>query len=217
MSGFTVLHPTYMTAINGEFMKRLNSIFTLLVFLVLPLSAVAADQPAKSDNPRVRMTTSMGIIELELDAQHAPGTVANFLSYVNSGFYNGTIFHRVIPGFMIQGGGFTPDMKEKPTGAKIKNEADNGLKNLAGTIAMARTSDPHSASAQFFINSVDNAFLDHRDKSMQGWGYSVFGKVTQGMDVVKKIEAVPTGNAGMFQNVPVKDVVFAAVRSIRAA
>ena len=192
-------------------MKLLAFIFSLLA---LPLSAMAADQPVKSANPNVRMTTSLGVIDIELDAKLAPATVANFLGYVDSGFYNGTIFHRAIPGFMIQGGGFTPGMKEKPTGAKIKNEADNGLKNLAGTIAMARTSDPHSASAQFFINSVDNAFLDHRDKSMQGWGYSVFGKVTQGMDVVKKIEAVPTGNAGMHQNVPVKDVIILKIERI---
>jgi cyclophilin family peptidyl-prolyl cis-trans isomerase len=195
-------------------MHQLNSIFALLAFLALPLSATATDQPAKAANPAVRMTTSLGVIEIELDAKLAPVTVKNFLGYVDSGFYNGTIFHRTIPGFMIQGGGFTPGMKEKPTGAKIKNEADNGLKNLAGTIAMARTPDPHSASAQFFINSVDNAFLDHRDKSMQGWGYAVFGKVTQGMDVVKKIEAVPTGNAGMHQNVPVKDVIILKIERI---
>jgi cyclophilin family peptidyl-prolyl cis-trans isomerase len=198
-------------------MKQLYSLCTLLAFLALPLATIAAEPPAKADHPRVRMTTSMGVIELELDAQRAPISVKNFLGYVDSGFYNGTIFHRTIPGFMIQGGGFMPGMKEKPTGAKITNEADNGLKNLAGTIAMARTSDPHSASAQFFINSVDNAFLDHRDKSMQGWGYSVFGKVAQGMDVVKKIEAVPTGNAGMFQNVPVKDVVITKMEVIKDA
>jgi len=188
-------------------MKRFNSIFTLLALLALPLSATAADQPAKPANPNVRITTSMGVIEIELNAKLAPATVKNFLGYVESGFYNGTIFHRVIPGFMIQGGGMTAGMKEKPAGVKIQNEADNGLKNLAGTLAMARTSDPHSASAQFFVNTVDNAFLDHRDKSMQGWGYCVFGKVTKGMDVVKKIEAVQTGNAGMHQNVPNQDVV----------
>ncbi|HCU53447.1 MAG TPA: hypothetical protein DIC36_03915, partial [Gammaproteobacteria bacterium] len=123
------------------------------------------------------MTTSLGVIDLELDARHSPKTVANFLQYVDSGFYNGTIFHRVIPGFMIQGGGMLPGLKEKPTHAPIQNEADNGLKNTAGTLAMARTSDPHSASAQFFINTVDNAFLDHRGKTLQGWGYAVFGKV----------------------------------------
>ncbi len=178
-----------------------------LSLLALPFSAMAADQPAKSANPNVRMTTSMGVIEIELDARRAPVTVKNFLGYVDSGFYNGTIFHRVIPGFMVQGGGMTAGMKEKPTGARIRNEADNGLRNLAGTLAMARTSDPHSASAQFFINTVDNAFLDHRGKNPQGWGYAVFGKVTKGMDVVKKIEAVQTGNAGMHQNVPKQDVV----------
>jgi len=178
----------------------------LLTALTLPFSLSAAET-AKTVNPQVRMTTSLGVIDIELDAGKAPKTVANFLGYVDKGFYNGTIFHRVIPGFMIQGGGMTPGMKEKPTGAKIQNEADNGLKNLAGTLAMARTSDPHSASAQFFINTVDNSFLDHRDKTMQGWGYAVFGKVTKGMDVVKKIEAVQTSNAGMHQNVPKQDVV----------
>ncbi len=178
----------------------------LLAALALPLSVTAA-QPAKPGNPQVRMTTSLGVVEIELDSIKAPKTVANFLGYVDKGFYNGTIFHRVIPGFMVQGGGMPAGMKEKPTGAKIQNEADNGLRNLAGTLAMARTSDPHSASAQFFINTVDNAFLDHRGKNPQGWGYAVFGKVTKGMDVVKKIEAVQTGNAGMHQNVPKQDVV----------
>lgn len=196
-------------------MKHLNTIITLLAVLALPLSVTAAE-PAKSVNPQVRMTTSLGVVEIELDAVKAPKTVANFLGYVDKGFYNGTIFHRVIPGFMIQGGGMTPGMKEKPTGAKIQNEADNGLKNLTGTLAMARTSDPHSASAQFFINTVDNAFLDHRDKSMQGWGYAVFGRVTKGMDVVKKIEAAPTKNAGMYQNVPVKDVVITKMEVIKS-
>ena len=198
-------------------MKPLNSTLTLLALLALPLSTVAAEQPAKSDNPSVRMTTSMGVIEIELEAKKAPVTVKNFLANVNSGFYNGTIFHRVIPGFMVQGGGMLPGMKEKPAGAKIQNEADNGLKNLTGTLAMARTSDPHSASAQFFINTVDNTFLNHRGRDPQGWGYAVFGKVTKGMDVVKKIEAVQTGNAGMHQNVPVKDVVLTKMEIIKAA
>ena len=178
----------------------------LLTALTLPFSLSAAET-AKTVNPQVRMTTSLGVIDIELDAGKAPKTVANFLGYVDKGFYNGTIFHRVIPGFMIQGGGMIAGMKEKPTGANIQNEADNGLKNLAGTLAMARTSDPHSASAQFFINTADNSFLDHHDKTMQGWGYAVFGKVTKGMDVVKKIEAVQTSNAGMHQNVPKQDVV----------
>ena len=183
-----------------------HAALVLLAALFLPPSVTAAE-PAKPVNPQVRMTTSMGVIDIELDAGKAPKTVANFLGYVDKGFYNGTIFHRVIPGFMIQGGGMTAGMKEKPTDANIQNEADNGLKNLAGTLAMARTSDPHSASAQFFINTVDNTFLDHRGKNPQGWGYAVFGKVTKGMDVVKKIEAVQTGNAGMHQNVPKQDVV----------
>ena len=183
-----------------------HTALVLLAALALPLSVTAAE-PAKPVNPQVRMTTSLGVVEIELDAVKAPKTVANFLGYVDKGFYNGTIIHRVIPGFMIQGGGMTAGMKEKPDGAKIQNEADNGLKNLAGTLAMARTNDPHSASAQFFINTVDNAFLDHRGKNPQGWGYAVFGKVTKGMDVVKKIEAVRTGNTGMHQNVPIQDVV----------
>ena len=193
-------------------MKPLNTFFALFAFLGLSLTANAADQTA---NPQVRITTSLGVIELELDAKRAPRTVANFLGYVDSGFYDGTIFHRVIPGFMIQGGGMVPGMKEKRTDKKVNNEADNGLKNVTGTIAMARTPDPHSASAQFFINTHDNASLDHRDKSMQGWGYAVFGKVTKGMDVVKKIEAVQTGNAGMHQNVPVKDVVILKIESLK--
>ena len=193
-----------------------HATLALLAALALPL-CVSAAEPAKPVNPQVRMTTSLGVVEIELDAAKAPNTVANFIGYVEKGFYNGTIFHRVIPGFMIQGGGMTAGMKEKPTGAKIQNEADNGLKNLTGTLAMARTSDPHSASAQFFINTVDNAFLDHTAKNPQGWGYAVFGKVTKGMDVVKKIEAVPTSNAGMHQNVPVKNVVITKMEVIKGA
>ncbi len=193
-----------------------HATFALLAALALPLSVTAAET-AKSANPQVRMTTSLGVVEIELDAVKAPKTVANFLGYVDKGFYNGTIFHRVISGFMIQGGGMTAGMQEKATGAKIQNEAGNGLQNLAGTLAMARTNDPHSASAQFFINTVDNSSLDHRAKNPQGWGYAVFGKVTKGMDVVKKIEAVQTSNAGMHQNVPVKDVVIAKMEVIKSA
>jgi cyclophilin family peptidyl-prolyl cis-trans isomerase len=188
------------------------SLFALFLFTVTGQPA-AAKGPA--DKPRVRMTTSLGVVELELDAQRAPGTVRNFMNYVESGFYNGMIFHRVIPGFMIQGGGFVPGMREKTTGVPVKNEADNGLKNLAGTIAMARTSDPQSAAAQFFINTADNPSLDHRDKTDRGWGYAVFGKVTKGMDVVKKIESVSTRTVGSFQDVPVKDVVIQKVESIK--
>ncbi|OGI63817.1 MAG: hypothetical protein A2W18_09075 [Candidatus Muproteobacteria bacterium RBG_16_60_9] len=166
-------------------------------------------------NPKVRMTTNLGTIEVELDAKRAPKSTANFLSYVDKGFYNGTIFHRVIPGFMIQGGGFEAGMKQKPTDEPIMNEADNGLKNAGGTIAMARTSSPHSASAQFFINTVDNTNLNHSEKTVQGWGYAVFGKVTKGMDVVKKIEAARTRTTGQFQNVPAKDVVIKKIERIK--
>jgi cyclophilin family peptidyl-prolyl cis-trans isomerase len=193
-------------------MKKLFALFALFLFTAAELPA-AAKGPA--DNPRVRMTTSVGVVELELDAKRAPQTVRNFMNYVESGFYSGTVFHRVIPGFMIQGGGFRPGMDEKVRGVTIKNEADNGLNNLAGTIAMARTSDPHSAAAQFFINTVDNPSLDHRDKTDRGWGYAVFGKVTKGMDVVKQIESVPTRTVGPYQNVPVKDVMIQKVESIK--
>ncbi len=155
----------------------------------------------------VKLHTSHGIITLELDAAKAPVTVENFLNYVNSGHFNNTIFHRVINGFMVQGGGFEPGMKQKPTTAPIKNEADNQLKNNSYTVAMARTSDPHSASAQFFINVGDNEFLNHTAQTTQGWGYCVFGKVIEGKDVVDKIKAVKTGNRGGHQDVPAEDVV----------
>jgi len=154
----------------------------------------------------VKLETSMGEILLELDAQKAPKTVANFLAYVANGHYNGTIFHRVINGFMIQGGGMDPDMKERPTAAPIDNEADNGLKNEAYTVAMARTSDPHSATAQFFINVKNNDFLNHTAKNPNGWGYAVFGKVTKGHGVVNKIKAVATGKKGFHDDVPVEPV-----------
>ena len=150
----------------------------------------------------VTLHTSMGDITLELDAEKAPKTVANFLQYARDGFYDGTIFHRVINNFMIQGGGMTADMAQKTTRAPVENEANNGLKNKTGTIAMARTNDPHSATAQFFINVADNDFLDHRAPTAQGWGYAVFGKVTAGMDVVEKIKAVATGSKGFHQDVP---------------
>ena len=162
--------------------------------------------------PSVEMQTSMGTIIIELDSDKAPLTVKNFLQYTNDGFYNGTVFHRVIEGFMIQGGGFTKEMGEKPTGAQIPNEAKNGLKNQRGTIAMARRAEPHSATAQFFINHKDNAPLDY--PSRDGWGYAVFGKVTQGLDVVDKIAKVPTGSRGMFQDVPVEPVVIQSVKII---
>jgi peptidyl-prolyl cis-trans isomerase B (cyclophilin B) len=155
----------------------------------------------------VRLHTNHGIIGIELDAEHAPKTVENFLQYVRSGHYNNTVFHRVINGFMIQGGGFEPGMRQKPTAEPVPNEATNGLRNTKYTLAMARTSDPHSATAQFFINIADNAFLDHTAPSGQGWGYCVFGKVVEGNDVVDKIRSVRTGRSGGHQDVPEEDVL----------
>ena len=159
-------------------------------------------------NPKVELhIAGEGVVTLELDEQKAPKTVANFLDYVKKGHYDGTIFHRVIDGFMIQGGGFAPGMSQKPTGAQVENEAHNGLKNNKYTVAMARTSDPHSASAQFFINVADNDFLNHKSPTPQGWGYAVFGKVVAGQDVVDKIKGVPTGNRGGHGDVPQTDLV----------
>ena len=155
----------------------------------------------------VKLHTNHGVITLELDAEKAPKTVENFLQYVRDGFYDGTIFHRVIDGFMIQGGGFVAGMNQKPTRDNIENEATNGLKNDAYTIAMARTSDPHSASSQFFINVKNNGFLDHTSKTPQGWGYCVFGKVSEGSEVIDKIKKVKTGNRAGNQDVPLEDVV----------
>lgn len=155
----------------------------------------------------VELHTNHGVIKLELDAAKAPKTVENFLNYVKKGHYDGTVFHRVINGFMIQGGGFEPGLKQKPTDAPIDNDANNGLKNDTYTIAMARTNDPHSATAQFFINVNDNDFLNHSSPTPQGWGYAVFGKVVEGQDVVDKIKGVKTGNMGFHQDVPTDDVV----------
>ena len=154
----------------------------------------------------VQMETSAGTLRIELDEEKAPLSAANFLAYVNKGHYDGTVFHRVIKGFMIQGGGFEPGMKQRPTDAPIRNEANNGLKNKHYTLAMARTSDPHSASAQFFVNTTDNDFLDFRAENAQGWGYAVFGRVVEGADVVDKIETVRTGRKGMHDDVPLEDV-----------
>ncbi len=162
----------------------------------------------------VLMTTTVGPLTLELDADNAPKTVDNFLSYVADGFYDDTIFHRVIHNFMIQGGGFTADMQQKPTQAPIENEANNGLENQRGTIAMARTQDPHSATAQFFINVQDNDFLNHTGENMQGWGYAVFGKVTEGDDVLDKIRAVQTGSQSGHQDVPVEPIIIESVTII---
>jgi peptidyl-prolyl cis-trans isomerase B (cyclophilin B) len=159
-------------------------------------------------NPQVELhIANFGVVTLELDAEKAPLSTANFLSYVNTGHYNNTVFHRVMPGFMVQGGGFEPGMNQKPADAPINNEANNGLKNELYTVAMARTSDPHSASAQFFINVANNGFLNHTAPSAQGWGYAVFGKVVSGSDIVKKIEGVATGRKGFHDDVPKEDVV----------
>ena len=177
-------------------------------------TAPAAGQPA---NPRVLIETSKGNITVEVFPAQAPQSAANFLGHVKRGFYDGTIFHRVIPRFMIQGGGMTPDMAEKPKGAPIRNEADNGLKNLRGTLAMARTGDPHSATSQFFINVADNYFLNHRGKSVEGWGYAVFGQVVDGMDVVDAIVAVPRGNRGPHGDVPLEPIVMQRVTLLPAA
>jgi len=157
--------------------------------------------------PVVELETNMGAIVIELNEEKAPKTVENFLNYVKSGHYDGTIFHRIIDGFMIQGGGMDAEMNEKATNKPVENEADNGLKNNAGTIAMARTQDPHSATSQFFVNVKDNDFLNHSGKNMQGWGYTVFGKVTSGMDVIEKMRGVPTGRFGMHADVPKEPVV----------
>ena len=155
----------------------------------------------------IKLTTNHGVITLNLDAEKAPKTVANFIAYVEAGHYNNTVFHRVIKNFMIQGGGMGPGMNQKPCKAPVENEAANGLKNKRGTVAMARTNDPHSATAQFFINTVDNDFLDFKAPSGQGWGYCVFGEVVEGLDVVDKIRAVKTGNKGGHQDVPAEDVI----------
>ena len=165
---------------------------------------------------QVKLHTNHGDITLALDAEKAPKSVANFVAYVKDGHYNGTVFHRVIKGFMIQGGGFEPGekMNQKPTKAPIDNEANNGLKNERGAIAMARTNDPHSATAQFFINTVDNDFLNHTSPTPQGWGYAVFGKVPEGMDVVDKIRSVRTGNRGFHQDVPLEDVIIESAEVI---
>jgi peptidyl-prolyl cis-trans isomerase B (cyclophilin B) len=183
---------------RGDEMK----IKLIVVISVLVTFATAGVDVAAAANPKVEMETTKGKFVIELFPEKAPDTVKNFLNYVDTKFYDGTIFHRVIPKFMIQGGGFTADMKRKPAGAPIKNEADNGLKNDRGTIAMARTNDPHSATAQFFINTVNNDFLNHKSKTQQGWGYVVFGKIVAGMDVVDAISSTKTVMRGMYRDVP---------------
>jgi len=192
-------------------MKQLVKLAVSLLTLSLSFTVAVAD-----DNfPQVLVKTNMGDLVIELDKQKAPASVANFLGYVNEGFYNGTVFHRVIDGFMIQGGGFNQDLSKKNTRAPIKNEANNGLKNLKGTIAMARTNDPHSATAQFFINVVNNGFLDYKSATARGWGYAVFGKIVQGQDVVEKIRKVATGPGGQFpRDVPKSAVIMESVTVI---
>ena len=190
-----------------------TAIISMLILFGVVLfagSALAADS-----NPKVVLDTSKGKIVLELYPDKAPETVKNFLNYVGQKFYDGTIFHRVIPKFMIQGGGFTADMERKRTGAPIKNEADRGLNNDRGTIAMARTGDPHSATAQFFINTVDNDFLNHKSKTQQGWGYAAFGKVIEGMDTVDAISAVRTTTRGPYRDVPVEPVVIKSAERLK--
>ncbi len=179
----------------------------IISLLAITLFCITQSVWANSSNPRIRLETNKGTIVLELDQKSSPKTVDNFLGYVRNGFYNGTIFHRVIRDFMIQGGGFTAKMHQKPTRAPITNEADNGLGNLRGTVAMARTMDPHSATAQFFINTVDNPFLDHKGKDSHGWGYCVFGKVVEGMHVVDAIASQPTITKSGFDDVPASLVI----------
>ncbi|MCW5625480.1 MAG: peptidyl-prolyl cis-trans isomerase [Burkholderiales bacterium] len=176
------------------------------------VALVAATTLASAANPVVELKTSAGIIAIELYPEKAPKSVDNFLRYVKDGFYKGTIFHRVIPGFMAQGGGFTANMQQKPVREAVSNEADNGLKNTVGTVAMARTNDPHSATAQFFINVSDNDFLNHTNKTARGWGYAVFGKVVRGLDVVQRMVQVPTGSTGPFENVPLEPIVIEDAR-----
>ena len=187
--------------------------FACLLFLGLCLAGSAFAAEAK--NPTLVIETNEGNVKIELFQNEAPISVKNFLEYAKSGFYAGTIFHRVIPGFMIQGGGFTAEMQIKPTNGQIKNEAANGLKNLRGTLAMARTNVVDSASSQFFINVVNNGFLDHRDNGSQGYGYAVFGKVIAGMDVVDKIAATPTGMRMGMRDVPVTPIVIKSVKVVK--
>ena len=197
-------------------MKKIIQLVALFGLCVTAASATA-EEKATADLVRVMISTNMGDITLQLDNKRAPVSVANFIAYANSGAYNGTVFHRVIPGFMIQGGGFDEKLARRDTQAAIKNEADNGLLNRRGTIAMARTNAPHSATSQFFINLKDNGFLNHRSPTPRGWGYAVFGQVIDGMDVVDKIAAQPTGAGGPFrQDVPKQAMVIKQISVIPA-
>ena len=185
--------------------RSFSSLFVLLFALLITPAALAA-------NPKVELKTSLGAVVIELYPENAPKTVENFLQYVKDGFYDGTIFHRVIPGFMAQGGGFTPNYQQKPVRPPIRNEAGNGLRNAIGTVAMARTADPHSATAQFFINVSENDFLDFKSPDDKGYGYTVFARVTSGMDVVQKMLQIPTATVGPHQNVPRQPIVIERAR-----
>lgn len=195
----------------------MRTLLSLLLFVALPLAAEETPEPAApetptTENPVVILHTNFGPITVELFEQDAPKSVANFLHYAREGHYNGTLFHRVIDNFMVQGGGFDADFNQKPVAEPIENEADNGLENSRGTLALARTNDPHSATSQFFINVVDNTFLNHRNKmSGQTWGYAVFGQVTEGMDVVDRIKVVETTSRGMHRDVPAEPVILERV------
>lgn len=199
---------------NVQLLHRIKTSIRSVILILAALSLLPGTIFANQTNPMIKLTTSKGEITIEMYPDEAPATVQNFLSYVESGFFDGLIFHRVIEGFMIQGGGFTPDMQQKQSGDPIQNEADNGLKNETGTLAMARTGDPHSATAQFFINLENNDFLNHTGKNPQGWGYTVFGKVTEGLDVVKQIGSVSTGRSGPYSDVPVEPVIIENVQVI---
>jgi peptidyl-prolyl cis-trans isomerase B (cyclophilin B) len=194
-------------------MKHFAGLVMAITVGLAPATGFTQDDPANTGANMVTVTmeTSKGVITLELDKEKAPESVENFVAYAKSGHYNGTIFHRVIPQFMVQGGGFDTDMNQKATNPPIKIEADNGLKNTRGTVAMARTNDPNSATSQFFINLKDNDFLNHTSPTPQGWGYAVFGKVTDGMDVVESIENVATANKSGHQDVPVTEVIIEKV------
>ena len=205
-----------MTLAHTPLPQRRSTAMALALLLSLPALLSPAAAQAQSATTKVRILTSVGAIDAELYTDKAPKTVANFVQYVNDKHYDGTIFHRVIDNFMIQGGGFDTDMQQQACGDPVDNEADNGLKNDFGTVAMARTTDPHSATAQFFINVKDNDFLNHSGKSMQGWGYTVFGKVIEGSEVLDKIRAVATGSSNGHQDVPVDPIIIETVQIVDA-
>ncbi len=191
------------------------SILLLCTLILVSTTLFGEDNKSMSDTPiKIKLSTGIGDVVIQLDADKAPETSKNFVAYTKDGFYDGTVFHRVIPGFMAQGGGFSTDFTQKTTKDPIKNEADNGLKNTLGTVAMARTNDPHSATSQFFINLKDNSFLDYKSSTPQGWGYTVFGKVIEGMDVVEKMATIPTGSKNGHQDVPQTDIVIESAQLI---